>query len=212
MPPVAPFRLGLSLSVHPGRRDALVSGGDMIRYAALAALFLAAWAQTVQADFNQEVRRCDFGGGHPDPSLANAKALAARMNAGDAPAIGAASGEQLVMGPKFPVSASDSLAILLANAEHVPGYRGRIAGVARSMPTSRAVDAVAEALGLPCYETPTGWKYFGALLDSGRLITAQALGGTGALKLGADFLYRLTDKRTVAISNPSWVCYIVGQK
>ena len=127
----------------------------------------------------------DFGGGHPDPSLANAKALAARMNADDAPAVGAASDgdgdRHLVMGPKFPVSASDSLAILLANAEHVPGYRGRIAGVARSMPTSRAVDAVAEALGLPCYETPTGWKYFGALLDSGRItLCGEESAGAGS--------------------------------
>ncbi len=127
----------------------------------------------------------DFGGGHPDPSLANAKALAARMNAEDAPAVGAASDgdgdRHLVMGPSFPVSASDSLAILLANAEHVPGYRGRIAGVARSMPTSRAVDAVAEALGLPCYETPTGWKYFGALLDAGRItLCGEESAGAGS--------------------------------
>ncbi|WP_300578158.1 alpha-D-glucose phosphate-specific phosphoglucomutase [Phenylobacterium sp.] len=127
----------------------------------------------------------DFGGGHPDPSLANAQALATRMNAGDAPAVGAASDgdgdRHLVMGPSFPVSASDSLAILLANAEHVPGYRGRIAGVARSMPTSRAVDAVAEALGLACYETPTGWKYFGALLDSGRItLCGEESAGAGS--------------------------------
>ena len=127
----------------------------------------------------------DFGGGHPDPSLANAKALASRMNADDAPAVGAASDgdgdRHLVMGPHFPVSASDSLAILLANAEQVPGYRGRIAGVARSMPTSRAVDAVAAAMELPCYETPTGWKYFGALLDSGRItLCGEESAGAGS--------------------------------
>ncbi|MGQ3017220.1 alpha-D-glucose phosphate-specific phosphoglucomutase [Phenylobacterium sp.] len=112
----------------------------------------------------------DFGGGHPDPTLANARVLAGLMNAEDAPPLGAASDgdgdRHFVMGPGLPVNASDSLAILLANAEYVPGYRGRIAGVARSMPTSRAVDAVAGAMGVPCYETPTGWKYFGALLDA----------------------------------------------
>lgn len=127
--------------------------------------------------------RADFGGGHPDPNLANARALVARMEAPDAPALGAASDgdgdRHLVLGPGFPVNPSDSLAILLANAEHVPGYRGRIAGVARSMPTSRAVDATALALGAPCYETPTGWKYFGSLLDAG-LITLCGEESAGA--------------------------------
>lgn len=115
----------------------------------------------------------DFGGGHPDPTPANAKRLTSLMFGASPPDFGAASDgdgdRHLVMGPRFVVNASDSLAVLLANAELVPGYAGRVRGVARSMPTSRAVDVVAERLGLPCFETPTGWKYFGSLLDAGRI-------------------------------------------
>ena len=116
----------------------------------------------------------DFGGGHPDPNLAHAKELVKRLNAGpNAPMFGAASDgdgdRNMIIGQNFFVNPSDSLAIMTANAHHLPGYKQGICGVARSLPTSRAVDKVAESLGIECYETPTGWKYFGNLLDDNRI-------------------------------------------
>ncbi len=115
----------------------------------------------------------DFGGGHPDPNLTYAKDLVERMFSEDAPDFGAASDgdgdRNMVLGQRFFVTPSDSLAVIAANADHVPGYRGRVTGVARSMPTSAAVDRVAEKLGIGSYETPTGWKFFGNLLDAGRI-------------------------------------------
>ena len=117
----------------------------------------------------------DFGGGHPDPNLAHAKQLVTTMNAGlTAPVFGAASDgdgdRNMILGQNFFVNPSDSLAIMTANAHLLPGYKQGIRGVARSLPTSRAVDKVAETMGIDCYETPTGWKYFGTLLDA-KLIT-----------------------------------------
>lgn len=113
----------------------------------------------------------DFGGLHPDPNLVNALRLVNIMNAPDGPDFGAASdgdGDRaMVLGRNFFVTPSDSLAILAANATLVPGYANGLAGIARSMPTSRAADRVALALGIACFETPTGWKYFGNLLDAG---------------------------------------------
>lgn len=116
----------------------------------------------------------DFGGGHPDPNLAHAQALVARLNAGPgSPGFGAASdgdGDRyMILGKKFFVNPSDSLAIMTANAHLLPGYAQGIRGVARSLPTSRAVDKVADTLGIECYETPTGWKFFGNLLDDRRI-------------------------------------------
>ncbi|MGD8526406.1 MAG: alpha-D-glucose phosphate-specific phosphoglucomutase [Thioalkalispiraceae bacterium] len=116
----------------------------------------------------------DFGGGHPDPNLAHAHELLARLNAGPAaPAFGAASDgdgdRNMILGQNFFVNPSDSLAIMTANAHLLPGYRQGLAGVARSLPTSRAVDKVAMTLDIDCYETPTGWKYFGNLLDDKRI-------------------------------------------
>ena len=115
----------------------------------------------------------DFGGGHPDPNLIHARALVEYMNGPDAPDFGAASDgdgdRNMILGRRLFVSPGDSLAVLAANATRVPGYRDGLAGIARSMPTSRAADRVAEALGIPCYETPTGWKFFGNLLDAGRI-------------------------------------------
>ena len=115
----------------------------------------------------------DFGGLHPDPSLANARDLAQTMNGSKPPDLGAAADgdgdRNMILGPNFFVSPCDSLAVLVANAHLVPGYAKALAGVARSLPTSRAVDRVAAELGLACYETPTGWKYFGNLLDAGRI-------------------------------------------
>lgn len=115
----------------------------------------------------------DFGGGHPDPSLDHAKELAAQMFTEDAPDFGAASDgdgdRNMILGKNFFISPSDSLAILTANAQLVPAYRDGLSGVARSMPTSQAVDLVAKALNIPCFETPTGWKFFGNLLDSNKI-------------------------------------------
>ncbi len=127
----------------------------------------------------------DFGGGHPDPDPTHAAELMARMNGLHPPQFGAASDgdgdRHMIVGPRFVVSPSDSLAVLAANAEHIPGYRGRLSGVARSMPTSRALDVVAEHLGVPCYETPTGWKFFGSLLDAGRItLCGEESAGAGS--------------------------------
>jgi phosphoglucomutase len=114
----------------------------------------------------------DFGGEHPDPNLVHAAALVAHLNAPDAPDFGAAcdgdGDRNLILGRQCFVSPGDSLAIIAAYApDCIPGYRTGLAGVARSMPTSTAVDRVAAAQGIPCYETPTGWKFFGSLLDAG---------------------------------------------
>jgi phosphoglucomutase len=127
----------------------------------------------------------DFGGGHPDPNLAHAGELVARMNGDDPPAFGAASDgdgdRNMVLGSGLYINPCDSLAVLAANAHLVPGYRDGLAGVARSMPTSRAVDRVAQALDLPCYEVPTGWKFFGNLMDDGRItLCGEESFGTGS--------------------------------
>ncbi len=116
----------------------------------------------------------DFGGGHPDPNLTYAKDLVKIMFAGvNAPDFGAASDgdgdRNMILGKNFFVTPSDSLAVLAANATLVPAYATGIAGVARSMPTSGAVDRVAAKLNIPCYETPTGWKFFGNLMDAGKV-------------------------------------------
>ncbi|ACB34155.1 phosphoglucomutase/phosphomannomutase alpha/beta/alpha domain I [Leptothrix cholodnii SP-6] len=127
----------------------------------------------------------DFGGHHPDPNPAHAEALIAIMSAADAPDFGAASDgdadRNMILGRRFVVTPSDSLAVLAANAGRVPGYRDGLKGIARSMPTSQAADRVAAALGIPCYETPTGWKFFGNLLDAGRAtLCGEESYGTGS--------------------------------
>ena len=127
----------------------------------------------------------DFGGAHPDPNLVHAKELVAAMNGDDAPDFGAASDgdgdRNMILGRNFYVTPSDSLAVLAANATLVPAYAPGLAGVARSMPTSQAVDRVAAALGIECYETPTGWKFFGNLLDAGRItLCGEESFGTGS--------------------------------
>ena len=113
----------------------------------------------------------DFGGHHPDPNMVHAHELFETMLGRDAPDFGAASDgdgdRNIVLGRGIFVTPSDSLAMLAANAALAPGYRDGLKGIARSMPTSAAADRVAEALGLPCFETPTGWKFFGNLLDAG---------------------------------------------
>lgn len=127
----------------------------------------------------------DFGGVHPDPNLARAKSLVAKMYKANAPSFGAASDgdgdRNMILGRRFFVPPSDSLAILAANAHHIPGYRMGLAGIARSMPTSRAADRVAEILGIECFETPTGWKFFGNLLDARKVtLCGEESFGTGS--------------------------------
>ena len=147
----------------------------------------------------------DFGGGHPDPNPTYAEDLMATMfseaapdfdegteaapdfGAGTeaAPDFGAASDgdgdRNMIVGRHFIVTPSDSLAVLAANAHLVPGYAAGLKGVARSMPTSAAVDRVAAALGIACFETPTGWKFFGNLLDAGRVtLCGEESAGTGS--------------------------------
>jgi phosphoglucomutase len=127
----------------------------------------------------------DFGGHHPDPNLVHAKDLYDLMMSPDAPDFGAASDgdgdRNLIIGKHCFITPSDSLAMLAANAHFAPGYAGGLKGIARSMPTSAAADRVAEALGVPCYETPTGWKFFGTLLDAGlATICGEESAGTGS--------------------------------
>jgi phosphoglucomutase len=127
----------------------------------------------------------NFGGGHPDPNLVHARALYDRLMGADAPDFGAASDgdgdRNLIIGRGVFVTPSDSLALLAANAHLAPGYRDGLKGVARSMPTSSAVDRVAAGLGVPLYETPTGWKFFGNLLDAGMAtLCGEESAGTGS--------------------------------
>ncbi|MEF7614656.1 alpha-D-glucose phosphate-specific phosphoglucomutase [Aquincola sp. MAHUQ-54] len=170
----------------------LFAGGFRMRYDAMWAVGgpyakaliegeLGAPAGTV---VNAEPKE-DFGGLHPDPNPVNAEDLIAHMAAADAPDFGAASDgdadRNMIVGRGFPVAPSDSLALLAAHARVAPRYAGGIAGIARSMPTSMAADRVAAALGVPCYETPTGWKFFGNLLDAGKVtLCGEESYGTGS--------------------------------
>ena len=127
----------------------------------------------------------DFGGHHPDPNLVHAKELYDLMMSADAPDFGAASDgdgdRNLIIGRGIAVTPSDALAVLTANAQLAPAYAGGISGVARSMPTSAAVDRVAQKLGVECFETPTGWKFFGNLLDAGRItLCGEESAGAGS--------------------------------
>jgi len=127
----------------------------------------------------------DFGGGHPDPNLTYARTLVDELFGDNAPDFGAASDgdgdRNMILGRNFFVTPSDSLAVITANGELIPGYKGRISGVARSMPTSGAADKVAEKLDIESFETPTGWKFFGNLLDAGRIVfCGEESFGTGS--------------------------------
>jgi phosphoglucomutase len=127
----------------------------------------------------------DFGGGHPDPNLTYAHDLAALLLDGNGYRFGAAcdgdGDRNMILGQRCFVNPSDSLAVLTANATLAPAYAGGLAGVARSMPTSSAVDVVARELGIECFETPTGWKFFGNLLDAGRItLCGEESFGTGS--------------------------------
>ena len=127
----------------------------------------------------------DFGGGHPDPNLTYAHELADLLMKGDAYQFGAAcdgdGDRNMILGNRCFVNPSDSLAVLTANATLAPGYASGLAGVARSMPTSAAVDVVAKDLGINCFETPTGWKFFGNLLDANQItLCGEESFGTGS--------------------------------
>lgn len=127
----------------------------------------------------------NFGELHPDPNPVNAEDLIAHMAAPDAPDLGCATDgdadRNMIVGRNFPVAPSDSLAVLAAHATVAPRYQAGLAGIARSMPTSTAADRVAQALGIPCFETPTGWKFFGNLLDAGRAtLCGEESYGTGS--------------------------------
>jgi phosphoglucomutase len=127
----------------------------------------------------------DFGGGHPDPNLVHAAELVAMTHGANAVDFAAASDgdgdRNMILGRNCFVTPSDSLAVMAANAHLIPGYKGGIPGVARSMPTSQAADRVAEALGIHHYETPTGWKFFGNLLDDRKIaLCGEESFGTGS--------------------------------
>ena len=127
----------------------------------------------------------DFGGHHPDPNLVHAKELCDLVLSPSGPEFGAASDgdgdRNLIIGRGMYVTPSDSLAIIAANAKLAPAYAGGISGVARSMPTSCAADLVAKKLGVPSFETPTGWKFFGNLLDAGMVtVCGEESFGTGS--------------------------------
>lgn len=170
----------------------LFAGGFTMRFDAMHAV-TGPYARAILEDelgaapgtvMNGEPRP-DFGGVHPDPNPIHAHELMALMFSDRAPDFAAASDgdgdRNMILGRGVYVTPSDSLAVLAANADLAPGYAGGLKGIARSMPTSQAVDRVAEALRVHCYETPTGWKFFGNLLDAGMAsICGEESAGTGS--------------------------------
>ncbi|PWE30711.1 alpha-D-glucose phosphate-specific phosphoglucomutase [Pararhodobacter marinus] len=171
---------------------ALLAGGFRIRFDAMHAItgpyateILENRLGAPRGSVVNAVPSPDFGGGHPDPNPVWAKDLMDAMHGPDAPDFGAASDgdgdRNMIVGRGAYVTPSDSLAVLAANAHLAPGYAGGLKGVARSMPTSCAVDRVAEARGMDCYATPTGWKFFGNLLDAGMAtLCGEESAGTGS--------------------------------
>ncbi|WP_370225460.1 alpha-D-glucose phosphate-specific phosphoglucomutase [Pararhodobacter marinus] len=171
---------------------ALLAGGFRIRFDAMHAItgpyateILENRLGAPRGSVVNAVPSPDFGGGHPDPNPVWAKDLMDAMYGPDAPDFGAASDgdgdRNMIVGRGAYVTPSDSLAVLAANAHLAPGYAGGLKGVARSMPTSCAVDRVAEARGMDCYATPTGWKFFGNLLDAGMAtLCGEESAGTGS--------------------------------
>jgi phosphoglucomutase len=175
-----------------GALRALFAGGFRMRFDAMHAITGPYAKRILEIDLGAPagtvvngVPLPDFGGHHPDPNLVHAKDLFDLMMGPDAPDLGAAADgdgdRNLIIGRGCFVNPSDSLAVLAANAHLAPGYRKGLKGVARSMPTSGAADRVAHALGLACYETPTGWKFFGNLLDAGKVtLCGEESAGTGS--------------------------------
>ncbi len=178
-----------------GIRNLFVRGGFRMRFDAMHAV-TGPYARSLLEDglgapkgtVVNGVPRSDFGGQKPDPNLIYAHDLVETMYGANAPDCGAASDgdgdRNMILGRAIFVTPSDSLAVLTANAHLAPGYRAGLAGVARSMPTSCAVDEVARDIGIPCFETPTGWKFFGNLLDAGRIsLCGEESFGTGSSHL-----------------------------
>ncbi len=172
--------------------EALFSSGFRMRFDAMHAVTGPYAKAIIEGDLGapegtvvNAIPLPDFGGGHPDPNPVHAKDLMEEMFSFQGPDFGAASDgdgdRNMVVGRECYVTPSDSLAVLTANAHLAPGYAAGIAGVARSMPTSRAADRVAEKLGVGAYETPTGWKFFGTLLDAGKAtLCGEESAGTGS--------------------------------
>lgn len=171
---------------------ALLSGGFRIQFDAMHAV-TGPYAQEIfvnrlGAPANSVMNAVplpDFGQGHPDPNLTYARDLVDILYDDGAPDFGAASDgdgdRNMILGKEFFVTPSDSLAVLAANATLVPGYKQGLAGIARSMPTSAAADLVAADLNIPCFETPTGWKFFGNLMDAGKVtLCGEESFGTGS--------------------------------
>jgi len=172
--------------------EAMIAGGFTMRFDALHAV-TGPYAHRIFEDILGAPKGTvvngtplpDFGGGHPDPNLVYCKDIYDLLMTDAGPDFGAASDgdgdRNLIIGKKRYVTPSDSLALLAANAPLAPGYANGIAGIARSMPTSAAADRVAEKLGIEMHETPTGWKFFGNLLDAGRVtICGEESSGTGS--------------------------------
>ncbi|MCP8940810.1 alpha-D-glucose phosphate-specific phosphoglucomutase [Alsobacter sp. SYSU M60028] len=190
--PVTAYAAMMERIVDFDRIRAMVAGGFRMRFDALSAITGPYAAEILERRLGMPAGTVvngtplpDFGGHHPDPNPVHARELMELMTGPDAPDFGAASDgdgdRNMIVGRGLFVTPSDSLAVLAAHAHVAPGYRGGLAGVARSMPTSRAVDRVAARLGLPCYETPTGWKFFGNLLDAGRItLCGEESAGTGS--------------------------------
>jgi phosphoglucomutase len=190
--PVADYQELMAGLFDFDRVAALLKSGFRIRYDAMSAVTgpyaRAILERTLGAPAGSVINGVpleDFGGHHPDPNPAYARELMEVMMSPDGPDFGAASDgdgdRNMILGRGVYVTPSDSLAILAANASLAPGYASGLAGVARSMPTSRAADRVAQALGIGCYETPTGWKFFGNLLDAGKVtLCGEESFGTGS--------------------------------
>ena len=171
---------------------ALIAGGFRMRFDAMHAV-TGPYAREILVNRLGAPDDCvvnatplpDFGGGHPDPNPVWAHALMSEMMGDTAPDFGAASDgdgdRNMILGRGIYVTPSDSLAVIAANAHLAPGYAKGLAGVARSMPTSCALDRVAKARGMACFATPTGWKFFGNLLDSGKAtLCGEESAGTGS--------------------------------
>ena len=190
--PVADYKALMATLFDFGAIRAAIAGGLRLRFDAMHAI-TGPYARAILEDelgappgtVVNGTPLPDFGGHHPDPNLVHAADLFAHMAGPDAPDLGAASDgdgdRNLIIGRGLFVTPSDSLALLAANMHLAPGYRAGPVGIARSMPTSGAADRVAAALGVPCFETPTGWKFFGNLLDAGRAtICGEESAGTGS--------------------------------
>ncbi len=175
-----------------GKIRALIADGFQIRFDAMHAVtgpyathILETLLGAPEGSVLNGIPSEDFGKGHPDPNPIWAKPLVDLAMSAHGPDFAAASDgdgdRNMILGKGIYVTPSDSLAVLAANIHLAPGYKSGLAGIARSMPTSRAADHVAEHLGVACFETPTGWKFFGNLLDDGRVtICGEESAGTGS--------------------------------